>query len=445
MKRLSIAIIVLISLNTTSIFCMGKRRPPALLTNKKVKEAEIAFDLGVQASNKGDLENAKKYFQRAADIGFTPAKVNLGIVLAQLGEDDDAEKTLKPFADKGNTQAQVNLGILYFKQKKLDDAIHYLKPLADQTNTSESRHLASVNLGAIYMEQKHPILAIKYLMFPLNEQDAHALMLKNELLNRNASEGQVAVPGFILGYYYTHLLPKSKANDEKAEKFLMASYQAEDNPEASKLALSELQTLYKTMKHPEKKETLANLLLQQGQTAELKGSLDEAADLYKQASQLGNKNATIQSNALSNFLQAIIDTENERYDKAVKKFITSNNLYNNLIPNQEIFKDTPHLKAIVIKRAELAQTLKDLTQDIAKGENDETNLSFEKLGHEYLALKKDELALRFLKMFIDYRLAHDKGLAHNDIQILIDLYKQKNDAKNVEKYTAALSNINVVD
>ncbi len=105
--------------------------------------------VGVPQSDKDALH----WYQKAADQGNADGQNLLGIMYFNgTGIDKDNNQALSWFhksADQGNSDAQVNLGVMYQKgvggEKNDEKAISWFKKSAEQGNSS-----AQVNLGAMY-------------------------------------------------------------------------------------------------------------------------------------------------------------------------------------------------------------------------------------------------------------------------------------------------------
>ncbi|CAM3464577.1 protein kinase domain-containing protein [Stackebrandtia soli] len=97
-------------------------------------------DLGLLVWER-DIDSAEGWFRKAADAGEKWAMFNLGILLRDRGDLDDAEEWYRKAADAGHTGAMHNLGLLLRDRGDLDDAEEWLRRASDAGNTGAMQSL----------------------------------------------------------------------------------------------------------------------------------------------------------------------------------------------------------------------------------------------------------------------------------------------------------------
>jgi TPR repeat protein len=113
------------ALNNLGIFWQRRGRPEAaeplyrqaVRRRTSVGEKFSAMNnLGLLLLEGGDVEEAKRWFARAAKAGSWPAMNNYGVVLLRLHQFEQAERWFRRSARAGNREAALNLGRLLIEQ-----------------------------------------------------------------------------------------------------------------------------------------------------------------------------------------------------------------------------------------------------------------------------------------------------------------------------------------
>lgn len=99
-----------------------------LLRKAESGDAEAVKDVGVRADHAGDLQKARRWYQRAADLGHAGAVRNLGIVAEEEdGESLEAEAYFRRAFAMGSTLAAANLVSLLLHQSRDAEAAEWLE------------------------------------------------------------------------------------------------------------------------------------------------------------------------------------------------------------------------------------------------------------------------------------------------------------------------------
>jgi len=116
----------------------------------------LAFNgLGLAYSMKGELQESLKYFQKCLELNprFTEARNNLGIIYQEMGFIDKAEEEyMKVISDqsyKSKENAYYNLSNLYFTQDRFEEALDY----AQRATTENRRFAMAHNLKGLILEK----------------------------------------------------------------------------------------------------------------------------------------------------------------------------------------------------------------------------------------------------------------------------------------------------
>ena len=121
-----------------------------------VTPAEGAFRQGVAAFNAGNLEEAARAFEEAAELapGLMQAHTNLAAAYGGLGRDEDALRELEKAVEltPNSFQVSVQLGATYARLSRFEDAIGTFETaMAMEHQVSDPAvHDAWMNLGTLY-------------------------------------------------------------------------------------------------------------------------------------------------------------------------------------------------------------------------------------------------------------------------------------------------------
>ncbi len=113
------------------------------------------FENGEDSYERGDYAAALKHYQKAAELGYAPAQVNLGSMFFEgQGVPRDFDEALKWYriaANQGYVSAQFNLGMLHEQSdgvlQDFEQAMRWYHRAAEQGHAP-----AQVNLGSMYFE-----------------------------------------------------------------------------------------------------------------------------------------------------------------------------------------------------------------------------------------------------------------------------------------------------
>ena len=109
------------------------------------------FNLGNYYSNKGDVINAEKNYNKAIEFDslFYPAKANLAMLYYNSGKLKESEDLFLDLIKKNPkyTEANYSLGLLYAEQKRFDKAVLQLEIAAIKTISNARIYY---NLGLLY-------------------------------------------------------------------------------------------------------------------------------------------------------------------------------------------------------------------------------------------------------------------------------------------------------
>jgi type IV pilus assembly protein PilF len=145
-------------LSLAALVALGCKHTP---TVKEQQASEIHYDLGIQAQNSGNMQEAYGEFERALALDPKNARAHdaMGVVL-HLGfrRADKAEQHFREAIrlDPQFSEAKVNLGNVFLERGRLDEAIAlYEQALNDMRYPTP--FIAQGNLGwALYKQDKVP-------------------------------------------------------------------------------------------------------------------------------------------------------------------------------------------------------------------------------------------------------------------------------------------------
>ena len=107
------------------------------------------YNLGLLYDKEKQYATAIYWYKKAADQDHLKATYNLGWIYADQGEPDQAIIYYEKAVAQGHVSAAHNLGLIYDDRKQIPDAIHCYGLAAEQGHVS-----ATYNLGLIYYHQK---------------------------------------------------------------------------------------------------------------------------------------------------------------------------------------------------------------------------------------------------------------------------------------------------
>jgi len=131
-------------------------------------DSSAMFYLGHIAKQSGDPKEAKKWWQLAAGAGHSDAMTNLGVLVSESGNKKEAKKWYQLAADAGEPYAMANLGELAFHSGDIKVAKKWYRLVVDAGNAaaliSHSETLNNLgaiaeNLGDVYEAEKWFYLA----------------------------------------------------------------------------------------------------------------------------------------------------------------------------------------------------------------------------------------------------------------------------------------------
>jgi TPR repeat protein len=80
------------------------------------------YYMGSMAYEEGRIEEAERFYRRAADNGHTSSMYSLGRLLHQAGRIEEAEQWYRRAADNGHASSMYRLGHLLKKAERIEDA-----------------------------------------------------------------------------------------------------------------------------------------------------------------------------------------------------------------------------------------------------------------------------------------------------------------------------------
>ena len=119
--------------------------------------SDAMFELGVMANERGDLEEATVWYQRAVELGNASAMVNLGLLVSNQGDDVRAEELYRRAASMGVAVAMANLGSLARQRGDLVEATRWYRLAADSGDPS-----SMFVLGFMAQERDDPVEATRW-------------------------------------------------------------------------------------------------------------------------------------------------------------------------------------------------------------------------------------------------------------------------------------------
>ena len=129
-----------------------------LLEAAEAGDVAAATNLGLQALDRGDREDAQRWFRQAAESGDPIAATNLG--LHAMGQNDSREawRWLMVGAEGGDVMAATNLGLLAQEDNNVDEALHWLG-----LGAAGGDAMAATNLGMMLRDHRDRHQGIEWL------------------------------------------------------------------------------------------------------------------------------------------------------------------------------------------------------------------------------------------------------------------------------------------
>jgi TPR repeat protein len=107
-----------------------------------VADPTTMIDLGALAEQRGDIDEAERWYQRAADAGDAEGMNLLGLLLHERRHNTaDATRWFRQAVDNGSTDAMVNLGVLGADRDDLDEAETWYSRAAKAGSSEGMVHL----------------------------------------------------------------------------------------------------------------------------------------------------------------------------------------------------------------------------------------------------------------------------------------------------------------
>lgn len=131
-------------------------------------DSSAMYYLGHIAKQSVDLKEAKNWFQLAADAGHSSAMTNLGLLISESGNEKEAKKWYQLAADAGEPYAMANLGELAFHSGDIKEAKKWYRLVDDagdaaalisHSETLNNLGAIAENLGDVYEAEKWFYLA----------------------------------------------------------------------------------------------------------------------------------------------------------------------------------------------------------------------------------------------------------------------------------------------
>jgi hypothetical protein len=104
--------------------------------------SEDMFVLGELMEKKGNKQEAKNWYSKAAEFGNSQAMINLGVLLQEEGYKQEAKEWYRMAADGGDTQAMYNLGILLDEEGNKQEVRYWYLEAAKLGDTGAMYNLA---------------------------------------------------------------------------------------------------------------------------------------------------------------------------------------------------------------------------------------------------------------------------------------------------------------
>jgi TPR repeat protein len=113
--------------------------------------------LALDAEESGDVEQARRLYTRAADVGDTASMLSLGILHHEQGDTERSIAWFKRAADAGEREGLSDIGRVYFRQGDVAQAIKWFVQGAEAGDTG-----AMIQLGRLYTRENKPSEARKW-------------------------------------------------------------------------------------------------------------------------------------------------------------------------------------------------------------------------------------------------------------------------------------------
>lgn len=163
-----------------------------------IQNAETQFNLGFLYEEKGDLENAIKWYLLAAERDFINAQINLGILYEEQGLIPEAKKWYNKASDLGDGDAKYYLALLLYdeSQNNVEEVLSLLK---SALATSSNKAKVEFSLSWLYLNDdsvKNKDLGLQYLESSANKGEVESEFLlgeiyeKGELFSKDLSKSQ---------------------------------------------------------------------------------------------------------------------------------------------------------------------------------------------------------------------------------------------------------------
>ncbi|MFF0747100.1 tetratricopeptide repeat protein [Streptomyces sp. NPDC004111] len=119
-------------------------------------QADAANNLGVLFAQAGRVAEAEQWLRRAVDAGGAVASHNLGLLFAQAGRVEEAEQWLRRAAEAGNADAANDLGLLFAQAGRVEEAEQWLRRAAEAGNADALYILGLLFAKAGRLEEAEP-------------------------------------------------------------------------------------------------------------------------------------------------------------------------------------------------------------------------------------------------------------------------------------------------
>jgi TPR repeat protein len=142
------ALSIALSAHRRAVPTVAEQAWRAVLVGGHPERAPIAaYNLGVLFHERGELQQAERWWRRAAQVGFPHAEHNLGLLLKQQGNLREAEQWWRRAAEGGHRDAGFALGLLLEERGDLQEAERWWRRAA-QAGLPEAQY----NLGLLLEE-----------------------------------------------------------------------------------------------------------------------------------------------------------------------------------------------------------------------------------------------------------------------------------------------------
>ena len=129
-----------------------------LLEAAETGDAAAATNLGLQALDRGDGEDAQRWFRQAAESGDPIAATNVGLHAMRRDDSGEAWRWLMVGAEGGDVMAATNLGLLAMRDQDFGEALRWLRVGAEGGDV-----MAATNLGLVTRDHGERHEAIEWL------------------------------------------------------------------------------------------------------------------------------------------------------------------------------------------------------------------------------------------------------------------------------------------